>query len=69
MQLKGLSEEQQRIHAKAFDETLAMLGKLHDEQSLTAVAVIHAGIFFLARKKSRREIYNWLQRICDGLVV
>jgi hypothetical protein len=68
MNLKDMSEAQQVMHAKTFDGTLAMLQKVNNP-TLAAVAIIHASIFFLARNNSRREIYNWLQRICDDLVI
>jgi len=64
-----MNEQQQRMHAKTFDDTLALLSKLQNEPTLAAVAIIHAAIFYLARNKSRREIYNWLQKICDDLVI
>ena len=64
-----LNEQQQRMHAKTFDDTLALLNKLQQEPTLAAVAIIHASIFYLARNRSRREIYNWLQKICDELVI
>jgi hypothetical protein len=64
-----LSEEQQLMHAKTFDDTLALLSKLQNDPTLAAVAIIHASIFYLARNRSRREIYNWLQKICDDLVI
>lgn len=67
--VEGLSEEQQRMHAKTFDDTLALLTKMKREGSLTAVAIIHASIFYLVRHNSRPEIYDWLQKICDDLVI
>ena len=67
--VEGLSETQQRMHARIFDDTLKILNDMNTDSSLAAVAIIHASIFFLARKNSRKEIYDWLQKICDDLVI
>ena len=78
MHLKDMSQDQQWLHARIFDSTLSMLTELHkgqgpDNASLAAVAAIHAGVHFLVHNNKklgdRRHIYNWLQKICDDLVI
>ena len=77
MKLKSMDEPHQRMHAVAFDRTVELLHKLRRDQdldnaSMVAVGTIHAALHFLVithKRKVRRDIYNWLQRICDDLVI
>ena len=56
----------------AIQAALPLYGAERGNAALIAVATIHACVFFLVRQyktHKRREIYNWLQRICDDLVI
>ena len=69
-----MTPSDQLKHAKIFDQTLTTLNNIRKKAGpeggkLAAVAIIHAGVFFLGRHEPRHQTYDWLQRICDDLVL
>ena len=69
-----MTPSQQLKHAEIFDITLKKLEEIRTESGKdagkwAAVAIIHAGVFFLGRHEPRHQTYDWLQRICDDLVL
>ena len=71
--VKPMSPSDQLRHARAFDETLTIrevrATKGLERSKWNAIALIHAGVFFLGRHEPRHQTYDWLQRICDDLVL
>ena len=71
---KPMSPSDALRHAKNFDETLRLLEGIRTKAGQgrakwAAIALIHAGVFFLGRHEPRHQTYDWLQRICDDLVL
>ena len=69
-----MTPSDQLKHAKIFDQTLTLLNSIREKSGSeagkwAAVAIIHAGVFFLGRHEPRHQTYDWLQRICDDLVL
>ena len=65
---------EQLKHAQIFDQTMTLLNNIRKKASpeagkCAAVAIIHAGVFFLGGHEPRHQTYDWLQRICDDLVL